>query len=51
LPDLYFVNLPRFEGHFKKDTLVMKGVSNEKAEAVYPEGAEGVRQNMYSMSG
>jgi len=30
------VNLPRFGGHFTKDTLVMKGVSNEKAEAVYP---------------
>ena len=29
------LNLPQFDGHFKKYTIAMKGVSNAKKEAVY----------------
>jgi len=30
------VNLPRFDGHFKKYIIVTKGVSNEEKETFYP---------------
>ena len=30
------MNLPQFDGHFKKYTIEMKGVSNEQTEAIYP---------------
>ena len=29
------VNLPQFDGHFKKDTIDLKGVSNEKEKAIH----------------
>jgi len=28
------VNLPQFDGHFKKDTIEVEGVSNEKKNTV-----------------
>ncbi len=30
------VSLPQFDGHFKKDTIEVEGVSNEKTHSVYP---------------
>ena len=30
------MTLPQFDGHFKKYTIEMKGVSNEQKKAIYP---------------